>query len=229
MDRGMGSKESIEPSRPHKIQLRPKALLRHVACRLLSWSWGGCVAVFIRHATAGWMAGLGYSHQRRTTTIDTLRSDRGARSSGLNGLEKCVTRWIPLCKGPNPRLCCLTARRRPQLLSPTGSRLEGSTGTQLKPEDVRITDREGARLSTLRCRRRSSSSLRWTTKAHTGFVRSTGLLYLRPEPRNRHRRQRRRSFRPPPVVGILEQMPARTLAPDHSAADGLGVKQGDVN
>ena len=122
------------------------------------------VVVFIRHATNGIMARVATAITGRTTTFDTSVPAVVQRIQRLNRLETVVYSIDTVVEGSKSSavLPDLLAGDR-ILLVVHGQSIAGIDLAQLKPEDVRITDKDGANPSTSPSRPRSSSSPASTT------------------------------------------------------------------
>jgi hypothetical protein len=103
------------------------------------------VVVFVRHATTGIMGRVSAAITGRTTTFDTSVPGIVDRIKRLNRLETVVYSIDTVVEGAktNPVLPdVLTGDRI--LLVVHGQSIAGIDLAQLKPEDVRITDKDGA-------------------------------------------------------------------------------------
>ena len=135
------------------------------------------LVVFLRHATTGIMARVATAITGRTTTFDTSVPAVVQKIQRLNRLETVVYSIDTVVEGSKSSavLPDLLAGDR-ILLVVHGQSIAGIDLSQLKPEDVRITDKDGASPSTSPC---PPSQLFLTTldNQHTRvYVRSTGVL-----------------------------------------------------
>ncbi len=135
------------------------------------------LAVFIRHATSGIMARVATAITGRTTTYDTSVPAVVQKIQRLARLETVVYSIDTIVEGSKSSavLPDLLAGDR-ILLVVHGQSIAGIDLAQLKPEDVRITDKDGAQSIHVTL---PPSQLFLTTldNQHTRvYVRSTGLL-----------------------------------------------------
>ncbi len=135
------------------------------------------LAVFLRHATTGIMARVATAITGRTTTFDTSVPAVVQKIQRLNRLETVVYSIDTVVEGSksSPVLPDLLAGDR-ILLVVHGQSIAGIDLSQLKPEDVRITNKDGAQSIHVTL---PPSQLFLTTldNQHTRvYVRSTGLL-----------------------------------------------------
>ncbi|CAN5541575.1 DUF4230 domain-containing protein [soil metagenome] len=135
------------------------------------------MVVFIRHATSGILARVASVMTGRTTTYDTSVPAVVQKIQRLNRLETVVYSLDTVVEGSksSPILPDLLAGDR-ILLVVHGQSIAGIDLAQLKPEDVRITDNNGARSIHVTL---PASQLFVTTldNQHTRvYARSTGLL-----------------------------------------------------
>jgi hypothetical protein len=145
---------------------------------LLSLVLGGvALAVFIRHATTGALARLSAAITGRTTTFDTSVPAVVQKIQRLNRLETVVYSIDTVVEGSKSSVVLpdLLAGDR-ILLVVHGQSIAGIDLAQLKPEDVRITDKDGGQSIHVTL---PPSQLFLTSidNQHTRvYVRSTGLL-----------------------------------------------------
>jgi hypothetical protein len=135
------------------------------------------LAVFIRHATSGIMARVATAITGRTTTFDTSVPAVVQRIQRLNRLETVVYSIDTVVEGSksSPVLPDLLAGDR-LLLVVHGQSIAGIDLAQLKPEDVRIENKDGGQSIHVTL---PASQLFVTTldNQHTRvYARSTGLL-----------------------------------------------------
>jgi hypothetical protein len=135
------------------------------------------LAVFLRHATTGIMARVATNITGRSTTFDTSVPAVVQRIQRLNRLETDVYSIDTVVEGTksSPVLPDLLAGDR-LLLVVHGQSIAGIDLSQLKPEDVRINDRNGGRSIHVTL---PASQLFVTNldNQHTRvYARSTGLL-----------------------------------------------------
>jgi hypothetical protein len=104
------------------------------------------LAVFIRHATSGIMARISTAITGRTTTFDTSVPAVVQRIQRLNRLETVVYSIDTVVEGSKSSavLPDLLAGDR-ILLVVHGQSIAGIDLSKLKPEDVRITDKDGGK------------------------------------------------------------------------------------
>jgi Protein of unknown function (DUF4230) len=145
---------------------------------LVSLVLGGvALAVFIRHATTGALARLSGAITGRTTTFDTSVPAVVQKIQRLNRLETVVYSIDTVVEGSKSSVVLpdLLAGDR-ILLVVHGQSIAGIDLAQLKPEDVRITDKDGGQSIHVTL---PPSQLFLTSidNQHTRvYVRSTGLL-----------------------------------------------------
>jgi hypothetical protein len=145
---------------------------------LLSLVLGGvALAVFIRHATSGALARLSAAITGRTTTFDTSVPAVVQKIQRLNRLETVVYSIDTVVEGSKSSVVLpdLLAGDR-ILLVVHGQSIAGIDLAQLRPEDVRITDKDGGQSIHVTL---PPSQLFLTSidNQHTRvYVRSTGLL-----------------------------------------------------
>jgi hypothetical protein len=135
------------------------------------------LAVFIRHATTGIMARVSSAITGRTTTFDTSVPAVVQRIQRLSRLETVVYSIDTVVEGSKSSavLPDLLAGDR-LLLVVHGQSIAGIDLSQLKPEDVRITDKDGGQSIHVTL---PPSQLFLTTldNQHTRvYMRSTGVL-----------------------------------------------------
>ena len=135
------------------------------------------LAVFIRHATTGALARLSSAITGRTTTFDTSVPAVVQKIQRLNRLETVVYSIDTVVEGSKSSVVLpdLLAGDR-ILLVVHGQSIAGIDLAQLKPEDVRITDKDGGQSIRVTL---PPSQLFLTSidNQHTRvYVRSTGLL-----------------------------------------------------
>jgi hypothetical protein len=135
------------------------------------------LAAFLRHATTGALARVATAITGRTTTFDTSVPAVVHRIQRLSRLETVVYSIDTVVEGDksSPVLPDLLAGDR-LLLVVHGQSIAGIDLAQLKPEDVQISDRNGARSIHVTL---PASQLFFTTldNQHTRvYARSTGLL-----------------------------------------------------
>jgi hypothetical protein len=135
------------------------------------------LAVFIRHATTGALARLSSAITGRTTTFDTSVPAVVQKIQRLNRLETVVYSIDTVVEGSKSSVVLpdLLAGDR-ILLVVHGQSIAGIDLAQLKPEDVRITDKDGGQAIHVTL---PPSQLFLTSidNQHTRvYVRSTGLL-----------------------------------------------------
>jgi hypothetical protein len=135
------------------------------------------LAVFIRHATTGALARLSSAITGRTTTFDTSVPAVVQKIQRLNRLETVVYSIDTVVEGSKSSVVLpdLLAGDR-ILLVVHGQSIAGIDLAQLKPEDVRITDKDGGQSIHVTL---PPSQLFLTSidNQHTRvYVRSTGLL-----------------------------------------------------
>ncbi len=135
------------------------------------------MGVFIRHATSGFLARVASAITGRTTTFDTSVPAVVQKIQRLNRLETVVYSLDTIVEGSksSPVLPDLLAGDR-ILLVVHGQSIAGIDLSQLKPEDVQITESGGTRSIHVTL---PASQLFVTNldNAHTRvYARSTGLL-----------------------------------------------------
>jgi hypothetical protein len=135
------------------------------------------LAVFIRHATTGIMARVATAITGRTTTFDTSVPAVVQRIQRLNRLETVVYSIDTVVEGSKSSavLPDLLAGDR-ILLVVHGQSIAGIDLSRLKPEDIRITDKDGGQFIHVTL---PPSQLFLTTldNQHTRvYMRSTGVL-----------------------------------------------------
>jgi hypothetical protein len=189
------------------------------------------VAVFIRHATSGIMARVATAITGRTTTFDTSVPAVVQRIQRLNRLETVVYSIDTVVEGSKSSavLPDLLAGDR-ILLVVHGQSIAGIDLAQLKPEDVRITGKDGGQSIHVNL---PSSQLFLTSidNQHTRvYVRSTGLLVpadpnLETDTRAKAEQQLQQSAL---ADGILDTASKNARATVTTLLYGLGFKQVDV-
>jgi hypothetical protein len=189
------------------------------------------VAVFIRHATSGMMARVASAITGRTTTFDTSVPAVVQRIQRLNRLETVVYSIDTVVEGSKSSavLPDLLAGDR-ILLVVHGQSIAGIDLAQLKPEDVRITGKDGGQSIHVNL---PSSQLFLTSidNQHTRvYVRSTGLLVpadpnLETDTRAKAEQQLQQSAL---ADGILDTASKNARATITTLLYGLGFKQVDV-
>jgi Protein of unknown function (DUF4230) len=189
------------------------------------------VAVFIRHATSGMMARVATAITGRTTTFDTSVPAVVQRIQRLSRLETVVYSIDTVVEGSKSSavLPDLLAGNR-ILLVVHGQSIAGIDLAQLKPEDVRITGKDGGQSIHVNL---PSSQLFVTSidNQHTRvYVRSTGLLVpadpnLETDTRAKAEQQLQQSAL---ADGILDTASKNARATITTLLYGLGFKQVDV-
>jgi hypothetical protein len=189
------------------------------------------VAVFIRHATSGMMARVATAITGRTTTFDTSVPAVVQRIQRLSRLETVVYSIDTVVEGSKSSavLPDLLAGDR-ILLVVHGQSIAGIDLAQLKPEDVRITGKDGGQSIHVNL---PSSQLFLTSidNQHTRvYVRSTGLLVpadpnLETDTRAKAEQQLQQSAL---ADGILDTASKNARATVTTLLYGLGFKQVDV-
>jgi hypothetical protein len=189
------------------------------------------VAVFIRHATSGIMARVATAITGRTTTFDTSVPAVVRSIQRLNRLETVVYSIDTVVEGSKSSavLPDLLAGDR-ILLVVHGQSIAGIDLAQLKPEDVRITGKDGGQSIHVNL---PSSQLFLTSidNQHTRvYVRSTGLLVpadpnLETDTRAKAEQQLQQSAL---ADGILDTASKNARATVTTLLYGLGFKQVDV-
>jgi hypothetical protein len=189
------------------------------------------VAVFIRHATSGMMARVATAITGRTSTFDTSVPAVVRSIQRLNRLETVVYSIDTVVEGSKSSavLPDLLAGDR-ILLVVHGQSIAGIDLAQLKPEDVRITGKDGGQSIHVNL---PSSQLFLTSidNQHTRvYVRSTGLLVpadpnLETDTRAKAEQQLQQSAL---ADGILDTASKNARATITTLLYGLGFKQVDV-
>jgi hypothetical protein len=189
------------------------------------------LAVFIRHATTGIMARVATTITGRTTTFDTSVPAVIQRIQRLNRLETVVYSIDTVVEGSKSSavLPDLLAGDR-ILLVVHGQSIAGIDLAKLKPEDVRITDKDGGQSIHVTL---PPSQLFLTSidNQHTRvYVRSTGLLVpadpnLETDTRAKAEQQLQQSAL---ADGILDTASKNARATITTLLYGLGFKQVDV-
>jgi hypothetical protein len=189
------------------------------------------VAVFIRHATTGIMARVATAITGRTTTFDTSVPAVVQRIQRLNRLETVVYSIDTVVEGSKSSavLPDLLAGDR-ILLVVHGQSIAGIDLARLKPEDVRITDKDGGQSIHVTL---PPSQLFLTSidNQHTRvYVRSTGLLVpvdpnLETDTRAKAEQQLQASAL---ADGILDTASKNARATVATLLYSLGFKQVDV-
>ena len=173
------------------------------------------LAVFIRHATTGVLARVATAITGRTTAFDTSVPAVVQRIQRLNRLETVVYSIDTVVEGSksSPVLPDLLAGDR-LLLVVHGQSIAGIDLAQLKPEDVRIENKDGGQSIHVTL---PASQLFVTTldNQHTRvYARSTGLLV--PVDQNLEsdtRAKAEQQLQQPPSPTASSTPPARTPAP----------------
>jgi hypothetical protein len=189
------------------------------------------VVVFIRHATTGIMARAATAITGRNTTFDTSVPAVVQRIQRLSRLETVVYSIDTVVEGSKSSavLPDLLAGDR-ILLVVHGQSIAGIDLAQLKPEDVRITDKDGGQSIHVTL---PPSQLFLTSidNQHTRvYVRSTGLLVpadpnLETDTRAKAEQQLQQSAL---ADGILDTASKNARATVTTLLYGLGFKQVDV-
>jgi hypothetical protein len=189
------------------------------------------LAVFIRHATTGVLARLSTAITGRTATFDTSVPAVVQKIQRLNRLETVVYSIDTVVEGSKSSVVFpdLLAGDR-ILLVVHGQSIAGIDLAQLKPEDVRITDKDGGQSIHVTL---PPSKLFLTTldNQHTRvYVRSTGLLVpadpnLETDTRAKAEQQLQQSAL---ADGILDTASKNARATITTLLYGLGFKQVDV-
>lgn len=189
------------------------------------------LAVFLRHATTGIMARVATAITGRTTRFDTSVPSVVQKIQRLNRLETVVYSIDTVVEGSKSSavLPDLLAGDR-ILLVVHGQSIAGIDLAQLKPEDVRITDRDGGQSIHVTL---PPSQLFLTTldNQHTRvYVRSTGLLVpadpnLETDTRAKAEQQLQASAL---ADGILDTASKNARATITTLLYGLGFKQVEV-
>jgi hypothetical protein len=189
------------------------------------------LAVFIRHATTGALGRLSFAITGRTTTFDTSAPAVVQKIQRLNRIETVVYSIDTVVEGSKSSavLPDLLAGDR-ILLVVHGQSIAGIDLAQLKPEDVRITDKDGGQSIHVTL---PPSKLFLTTldNQHTRvYVRSTGLLVpadpnLETDTRAKAEQQLQAAAL---ADGILDTASKNARATVTTLLYGLGFKQVDV-
>jgi hypothetical protein len=189
------------------------------------------LAVFLRHATTGVLARLSAAITGRTATFDTSVPAVVQKIQRLSRLETVVYSIDTVVEGSKSSVVLpdLLAGDR-ILLVVHGQSIAGIDLAQLKPEDVRITDRDGGQSIHVTL---PPSQLFLTTldNQHTRvYVRSTGLLVpadpnLESDTRAKAEQQLQQSAL---ADGILDTARKNARATITTLLYGLGFKQVDV-
>jgi hypothetical protein len=189
------------------------------------------LGVFIRHATTGIMARVATAITGRTTTFDTSAPAVVQRIQRLNRLETVVYSIDTVVEGSKSSavLPDLLAGDR-ILLVVHGQSIAGIDLAHLKPEDVRITDRDGAQSIHVTL---PPSQLFLTSidNQHTRvYVRSTGLLVpVDPNLETDTRAKAEQQLQAAALAdGILDTASKNARATVTTLLYGLGFKQVDV-
>lgn len=189
------------------------------------------LAVFIRHATSGALARLSAAITGRTATFDTSVPAVVQKIQRLSRLETVVYSIDTVVEGSRSSavLPDLLAGDR-LLLVVHGQSIAGIDLARLKPEDVRITEKDGGQSIHITL---PPSQLFLTTldNQHTRvYVRSTGLLVpadpnLETDTRAKAEQQLQASAL---ADGILDTASKNARATITTLLYGLGFKQVDV-
>jgi hypothetical protein len=189
------------------------------------------LAVFIRHATTGVLARLSTAITGRTATFDTSVPAVVQKIQRLNRLETVVYSIDTVVEGSKSSVVLpdLLAGDR-ILLVVHGQSIAGIDLAQLKPEDVRISDKDGGQSIHVTL---PASKLFLTSidNQHTRvYVRSTGLLVpadpnLETDTRAKAEQQLQQSAL---ADGILDTASKNARATITTLLYGLGFKQVDV-
>jgi hypothetical protein len=189
------------------------------------------VVVFIRHATTGIMARVATAITGRTATFDTSVPAVVQRIQRLNRLETVVYSIDTVVEGSKSSavLPDLLAGDR-ILLVVHGQSIAGIDLGHLKPEDVRITDKDGAQSIHVTL---PPSQLFLTSidNQHTRvYVRSTGLLVpVDPNLETDTRAKAEQQLQAAALAdGILDTASKNARATVTTLLYGLGFKQVDV-
>jgi Protein of unknown function (DUF4230) len=189
------------------------------------------VVVFIRHATTGIMARVATAITGRTATFDTSVPAVVQRIQRLNRLETVVYSIDTVVEGSKSSavLPDLLAGDR-ILLIVHGQSIAGIDLGHLKPEDVRITDKDGAQSIHVTL---PPSQLFLTSidNQHTRvYVRSTGLLVpVDPNLETDTRAKAEQQLQAAALAdGILDTASKNARATVTTLLYGLGFKQVDV-
>lgn len=194
---------------------------------------GAALALFLRHATTGAMAGLADRIIGRTTTIEPSVPVIVQKIQKLNRLETVVYSLDTIVEGSRSSavLPDLLAGDR-LLLVVHGQSMAGIDLAQLKPEDVRITNKGNGNRSisvTLPPSQLFSTSL---DNQHTRvYARSTGVLVpvdqnLESETRAKAEKQLQQTAL---TDGILDAASKNARASVTTLLYGLGFQQVEVN
>ena len=138
---------SIEPSMTTQYSSGRSGSTGTLLAILLSLILGAvALAVFIRHATTGIMARVATAITGRTTTFDTSVPAVVQKIQRLNRLETVVYSIDTVVEGSKSSVLLpdLLAGDR-ILLVVHGQSIAGIDLSKLKPEDVRITDKDGGK------------------------------------------------------------------------------------
>jgi hypothetical protein len=189
------------------------------------------VVVFIRHATTGIMARVATAITGRSATFDTSVPAVVQRIQRLNRLETVVYSIDTVVEGAKSSavLPDLLAGDR-ILLVVHGQSIAGIDLAHLKPEDVRITDKDGAQSIHVTL---PPSQLFLTSidNQHTRvYVRSTGLLVpVDPNLETDTRAKAEQQLQAAALAdGILDTASKNARATVTTLLYGLGFKQVDV-
>jgi len=190
------------------------------------------LAIFLRHATSGFMESIADRIVGRNTTFDTSVPAVVQRIQHLSRLETVVYSLDTIVEGSKSSavLPDLLAGDR-ILLVVHGQAIGGIDLSQLKPEDVRITDNKGARSIRVTL---PASQLFLTSidNQHTRvYARSTGILVpvdqnLESETRVKAEQQLQQAAL---ADGILDAARKNARATVTTLLYSLGFKQGEVN
>src|SRR5882757_1813394 len=190
------------------------------------------MAVFVRQATTGFMSRIADKVTGRTTAFDTSVPAVVQRIQRLNRLETVVYSLDTIVEGSRSSavLPDLLAGDR-ILLVVHGQSIAGIDLSQLKPEDVKITENNGARSIHITL---PASQLFHTTldNQHTRvYARSTGLLVpvdqnLESETRAKAEQQLQQTAL---ADGILDAASKNARAAVATLLYGLGFQKVDVN
>jgi hypothetical protein len=190
------------------------------------------MAVFVRHATTGFMSRIADKVTGRTTAFDTSVPAVVQRIQRLNRLETVVYSLDTIVEGSRSSavLPDLLAGDR-ILLVVHGQSVAGIDLSQLKPEDVKITQNNGERSIRITL---PPSQLFHTSldNQHTRvYARSTGLLVpvdqnLESETRAKAEQQLQQTAL---ADGILDAASKNARAAVSTLLYGLGFQKVDVN
>jgi hypothetical protein len=202
-------------------------------CLILALLVGAAALVlFLRHATSGAMAHIADRITGRTTTFDTAVPAIVQRIQRLNRLETVVYSLDTVVEGSKSSavLPDLLAGDR-ILLVVHGQAIAGIDLSQLKPEDIRVTEANGVRKVHVNL----PASQLFTTKVdnqHTRvYARTTGLLVpvdqnLESETRARAEKQLEQTAL---SDGILDAARKNAQAAVAALLYSLGFQQVDIN